>query len=63
MGELVNINKIRKQVAQRQAAARAAENRLMHGRTRVEKMREEAMAAKARRDLEGHRTSKPGDEQ
>jgi hypothetical protein len=55
MGELVNINKARKQLARRQAAARAAENRLLHGRTKAEKLLEEVRAAKARHDLEGHR--------
>jgi hypothetical protein len=62
MGELVNINKARKQVATRRAAARAAENRLIHGRTKAEKAREEAHASKVRRDLDAHRVE-PGDDQ
>jgi hypothetical protein len=62
MGELVNINKARKQVATRRAAARAAENRLIHGRTKAEKAREEARASKTRRDLDAHQIE-PGDDQ
>ncbi|HLN11059.1 MAG TPA: DUF4169 family protein [Xanthobacteraceae bacterium] len=67
MGELVNINKVRKQVATRRAAARAAENRLIHGRSKAEKAREEARASEVRRDLDGHRIEpshriEPGDE-
>jgi uncharacterized protein DUF4169 len=61
MGELVNINKVRKQVATRRAAARAAENRLIHGRSKAEKVRQEGRAAKAQRDLDGHRIE-PGDD-
>jgi hypothetical protein len=55
MGELVNINKARKQLARRQAAARAAENRLLHGRTKAERLLEEVRKAKVQRDLDGHR--------
>jgi Domain of unknown function (DUF4169) len=62
MGELVNINKVRKQVATRRAAARAAENRLIHGRSKAEKVRQEGRAAKAQSDLDGHRIE-PGDDQ
>lgn len=62
MGELVNINKVRKQVSRRRAAARAAENRLIHGRTKAARLREEGRAAKARNDLDGHRIEPRGDQ-
>ena len=55
MGEIVNLRKARKAAARRQDAARAAENRRAHGRSKAERKLEEARADKARRELDAHR--------
>jgi hypothetical protein len=55
MGEIVNLHKTRKGAARRRDAARAAENRLVHGRSKAERKLEEARAEKARRELDAHR--------
>ena len=54
MGEIVNLRTARKRIARRQDAARAAENRLIHGRTKAQRELELARAEKARRQIEGH---------
>ena len=49
MAEIVNLNKARKQRARVEAAARAAENRVKHGRTGGERARDAADAARLSR--------------
>ena len=48
MGKLVNLNHAHKALANRQAEADAAANRVKHGRTKAEKLADRA--AEARRD-------------
>ena len=48
MGDIVNLNRARKDRAKPEARARAATNRVAHGRTRAEKQ----AAAKARERAE-----------
>ena len=55
MADVVNLNKARKAAARRQEEARAAENRLVHGRSKAQRTLEKAREDKARRELEGHR--------
>lgn len=55
MAELVNIRTVRKKLAKRRESERAAENRIVHGRTKAERARDEASAARVRRELDGHR--------
>jgi hypothetical protein len=55
MGEVVNLNKARKGKARVEAQAKAAANRVAHGRTQAQKALEKARAAKAARELEGHK--------
>jgi hypothetical protein len=55
MGDLVNLRRARKAAKRREDAARAAENRLAHGRSKAERALEEAQADKSRRELDAHR--------
>jgi hypothetical protein len=55
MGEVVNLNKARKGKVRIEAQAKAAANRVAHGRTQAQKALEKARAAKAARELEGHK--------
>jgi hypothetical protein len=54
-GEIVNLRRARKAMTRRRDAARAAENRLAHGRSKSERTLDEARAEKARRELDAHR--------
>ncbi|MGB3555115.1 MAG: DUF4169 family protein [Jannaschia sp.] len=51
----VNLGRVRKERARRDAKARADANAVRFGRTKAEKARETAEAEKTRRDLDGHR--------
>jgi Domain of unknown function (DUF4169) len=55
MGEIVNLRRARKDAKRREDRARAAENRLAHGRSKAKRALEEARAEKARRELDAHR--------
>ena len=52
MAEPINLNRARKARARIEAEAKAAENRVRFGRTKVEKTLEQARAEKAARDLD-----------
>lgn len=58
--EIVNLRQIRKQKARAAKQAQAAENRVVHGRTKAEREREAAARAHAARALDGARRE-PGD--
>jgi hypothetical protein len=53
MGEVVNLNKIRKAREKAQAKAQARENRASFGRTKGQRDLEKAEAEKAERSLDG----------
>jgi len=53
--EIVNLRRARKAKARKDKEARAAENRVRHGRTRAEREREAELAEQRRRLLDGHR--------
>lgn len=55
MGEVVNLNRFRKQAARRAAAAKAAENRVRHGRSGAAKAKERTERDQAGRRLDGAR--------
>lgn len=55
MGEIVNLNKARKEKAKVAAKAKAAENRSFWGRGREEKSRLQIELEKARQHLDGHK--------
>lgn len=59
MGDVINLNQIRK-VRQRQEKTRQADvNRVRSGRNKAEKQRESAEADKLRRELDGKKKSPP----
>ncbi|MDP1911814.1 DUF4169 family protein [Brevundimonas sp.] len=53
MGEIVNLNRVRKDRAKAEARAAASENRAAHGRSKVERTRAEAERERAARLLDG----------
>ena len=55
MGEIVNLRGVRRQRDRETEAQTAADNRSRHGRTRAEKARDEADAARQRAILDGAR--------
>jgi len=55
MGDIVNFRKARKRLERELGAQRAAENRVRHGRGKVERELVNARETKARRELEQHR--------
>jgi len=61
MGDLVNLRKARKAQARRADDVRAAENRLLHGRSKAERTLGAARMAKSDCDLDAHRIDS-GDE-
>ena len=59
MGEIINLNRRRKARVREAKEAAAAENRVLHGRTRAEKARDAAEATRQRAVLDGHRHEPP----
>ena len=55
MGEVINLNKRRKQAARRDQTQVAAENRRKFGRDKIERKREADEARRRERTLDGHR--------
>lgn len=55
MGEIVNLNRVRKDRAKADDRARAAENRVAHGRTRAERQTTDKERARASRLLDGQK--------
>ncbi|MEO0399367.1 MAG: DUF4169 family protein [Pseudomonadota bacterium] len=53
MGEVVNLNKFRKQKARAEKEAAAAENRVRHGQTKAEKRATEDDKARREQHLDG----------
>ncbi|SFM17061.1 DUF4169 family protein [Shimia aestuarii] len=59
MSEPVNLNRFRKQKARADKKARADQNAIKFGRTKVEKQRDKAEAEKASRHIDGHKRDDP----
>ncbi len=59
MGDVINLNQARKARERQEKRRQADTNRVRFGRTRAEKLREEAEAEKLRRDLDGKKKSPP----
>ena len=55
MGEIVNLRRSRKAQDRRREEARAAENRILFGMTKAERLVVEIERAKADRNLEAHK--------
>ena len=58
MAEIVNLNRFRKEKERAAKAAKAAEKRAAHGRTKTSKSADKALEDKRRELLEGHRLDK-----
>ena len=54
MSTPLNLNRARKERARKAAKAEGDANAVRFGRTKAQKARDEAMAQKAARDLDGH---------
>ena len=59
MGEIVNLNRYRKQRERLQKEQEAGLNRTRAGRSRVEKQAERTAAERARRELDGKKLDEP----
>jgi hypothetical protein len=55
MGTIVNLRTARKRAKRRQAEEEAAQNRLLHGRPKVDEALERSQRDKAQRSLDQHR--------
>lgn len=62
MAEIVNLRREKKRRARADEAARAQENRVLHGRTKGQVTREAVRRAAQHRQLDGAKLSKPGDD-
>ncbi|MEM8663881.1 MAG: DUF4169 family protein [Pseudomonadota bacterium] len=60
-GDLINLNKARKERDRSTKAARAAENRVKHGRTKVAKHHQQADASRLKTHLDAHKRDEPDD--
>ena len=61
MGDVLNLNKARKAAARREDKIRAAENRVVHGRSKAERTLGAAKAARVRSDLDAHQIERGDD--
>lgn len=61
MGEIVNLNRARKDRDKAARAAQAATNRVAHGRTKAERAAAERERDRASTTLDGHRRDKGED--
>jgi len=59
MAEIINLKTIRKQKARSDKEAQAAQNRVLFGRTKAEKLKQAAERAQAERHIEGHKKDEP----
>jgi Domain of unknown function (DUF4169) len=57
MSGIVNLRQARKQKARSAKEREAEQNRLLHGRTKAEKLRDRRAAEKSNSFLDGHRRS------
>ena len=55
MAEIVNLRAVRKHKARADKEARAAQNRILFGRTKAEKQQQAAEKALAERHIDGHK--------
>jgi hypothetical protein len=55
MAEIINLNQFRKQRGRKEDRKTAAENRVRHGRAKIERRQQQAEQETRRRDLDGHK--------
>ena len=53
MAEIINLRRVKKQQARQEAAQQAVENRIRHGRTKAERVNDEAERDRERKRLDG----------
>jgi hypothetical protein len=63
VGEVINLNKVRKAREKAAAAETASGNRAKHGRTKAERSLEKARSDKAEAHLNGHQRKRAGDDE
>ena len=61
LAELINLNRARKDRARAEKEAQAAANRARFGRTKAEKLKDTAEAARAEKVMDGHRRDRDDD--
>ena len=61
MGEVINLNKVRKAREKAAAAANASSNRAKQGRTKADRAIEKVLAEKAENTLTAHKRETPED--
>jgi hypothetical protein len=59
MGDVINLNQVRKARERQEKARQAETNRVRYGRNKGEKLRDGAEADKLRRELDGKKKSPP----
>jgi hypothetical protein len=59
MAEIINLKNVRKQKARANKEAQASQNRVLFGRTKAEKQKQEAEKALANRRIDGHKKDEP----
>ena len=55
MAEIINLRNVRKQKARATKEAQAAQNRVLFGQTKAEKLRQASEKAKADKHIDGHK--------
>jgi hypothetical protein len=63
MSDIVNLHRVRKQATRTKQAAKAAENRVVHGRSKAERVVAETREAKSHRELDQHRMQTTNNDQ
>ncbi|MGB9367557.1 MAG: DUF4169 family protein [Xanthobacteraceae bacterium] len=58
MGDIINLRRFRKRVAEQRDDERAAANRTLHGSTKTQRVLDVAQKEKLRRDLDAHKIEK-----
>ena len=59
MAEIVNLRNVRKQKARAAKDVQAAQNRVLFGQTKAEKLRQASEKALAEKRIEGHKKDEP----
>ena len=59
MADIINLRNARKQKARVEKDAQAAQNRVLFGRTKAERLKQEAEKMLADRRIDGHRKGQP----
>jgi hypothetical protein len=59
VGQIINLNKARKQKAREDKEVRAARNRMTHGQPKISKLKSEKVSNLEKRELDGKALSNP----